>query len=72
MATITAAVLLIGGLIVIIILIIAVIYPEWFTHENKSMARVITKDREEKGIQEARQPEDLVKNRLYNVIGRKQ
>jgi H+/gluconate symporter-like permease len=42
MATITAAVLLIGGLIAIIIMIIAVIYPEWFTRENKSMARVTT------------------------------
>ena len=44
MATITAAVLLIGGLIAIIIMIIAVIYPEWFTHGNKSMARVATTD----------------------------
>ena len=44
MATVTAAVLLIGGLIAIIILIIAVIYPEWFTHESKSMARVTTTD----------------------------
>lgn len=44
MATVTAAVLLIGGLIAIIILIIAVIYPEWFAHENKSMARVTTRD----------------------------
>ena len=44
MATITAAVLLIGGLIAFIIIIIAVIYPEWFTHENKSMARVMTTD----------------------------
>ena len=71
MATITAAVLLIGGLIAIIILIIAVIYPEWFTHEDKFMARVTTKDRGEKGIKEARQTDDSAKNRLYHVTNRK-
>jgi hypothetical protein len=41
MATITAAVMMIVGLIAIVLMIVSVIYPEWFSHRNKSMAGVM-------------------------------
>jgi FtsZ-interacting cell division protein ZipA len=41
METITAAVMIIVGLIAIILMIVSVIYPEWFSHRNKSMVSVM-------------------------------
>ena len=41
MATVTAAIMMIVGLIAIILMIVSVIYPEWFTHRDKSMAGII-------------------------------
>ena len=45
MATITAAVMLIGGLIAIILMIVTIIYPEWFSNSSKSVVRAIITDR---------------------------